>query len=184
MVGLTSHSQWVRDAGSFHLVAPLRSTSGFPNACSTRQKSEGLKTPVILTTSTHILLAGTWSVVCPSPPPPPSKKPGKIRFSTVPGKKRRLLYSLPDALNWRQIVHRKRILAELWREAQGESLQRQMSSSMLASRCFPWTFRREAAYCVCALDGTAVLAVSVDISGDMKSQQPALLQRTEHLKQV
>ena len=43
-------------------------------------------------------------------------------------------------------------------------------------------FRLEAAYCMRVLDGIAVLAVFVDIDGNIKSQQPALLQRIEHLK--
>lgn len=58
----------------------------------------------------------------------------------------------------------------------------QIYSSVLICWYFPWMFRLEAAYCMRVLDGIAVLAVFVDIDGNIKSQQPALLQRIEHLK--
>lgn len=57
--------------------------------------------------------------------------------------------------------------------------------SMLASRCFPCIFRREAACCTCVVwDGIAILEAFVDIHGSIKSQQPILLQKIECLKQV
>lgn len=56
---------------------------------------------------------------------------------------------------------------------------------MLGSWCFPCIFRLEAACCICVVwDGIAVWEVLVDVHGNIKSQQPILLQKIEHLKQV
>ena len=67
----------------------------------------------------------------------------------------------------------------------GRVVGRQIYSLMLGSWCFPCIFRLEAASCICVVwDGIAVWEVLVDVHGNIKSQQPILLQKIEHLKQV
>lgn len=67
----------------------------------------------------------------------------------------------------------------------GRIFSSQIYSPVLVSWCFSWCFGLEATCCMCVvLDGIAVLEVFVDIHGNIKSQQPILLQKIEHLKQV
>ena len=67
----------------------------------------------------------------------------------------------------------------------GRVVGSQIYSLMLVSWCFPYIFRQEAACYMCVVwDGTVVWEVFVDTHGNIKSQQPILLQKIEHLKQV
>lgn len=86
--------QSVRGLGSFHLVAPLCLTSGFPNACCARRECTGFKMPVTLVTSTHIPLPGTWFVV----PPLPARRLEK--YVWTPGWERRGEYYILSPVHW------------------------------------------------------------------------------------
>ena len=126
----------------------------------------------------------TWSMV-----PPISMKPRKLCLSAVLRKKRGAWVSVSTVFSSQcaelKMNHSSCLFLHNcdWRPE--ESCWQADLFSYAWVLVLPLHFRLEAASCICVVwDGIAVWEVLVDVHGNIKSQQPILLQKIEHLKQV